>query len=169
MKQNQTLLLVLGVALLIAAGYVVMQNSTQQQPYTPPTPAVITVETTPSPEPAETGMMKKEEPITIFLTPDKGNNSTQAGTVILSQENGKVKVVIDASPMGSSQPAHIHKGKCPDVGDVVYPLTSVNEGKSETILDTTLADLRAKGDLAINIHKSAAEIKVYTSCGNLPR
>ncbi len=97
------------------------------------------------------------------------NNSTESGTATLKEEGGKVKVTLKltGAPAGVTQPAHIHVGKCPDVGAVKYPLTSPVDGMSETTLDVTLAQLKSELPLGINVHKSAAEAKVYISCGDI--
>lgn len=97
------------------------------------------------------------------------NGSGESGSAVLSEKDGKVTVTLDmtGTPLDVPQPAHIHAGSCPDVGAVAYPLTNVVNGKSETVIDTTFAKLDAKEPLAINVHKSAAESKVYVSCGNL--
>lgn len=99
-------------------------------------------------------------------------NSGESGTATLQEIDGKVTVTItmaqDPFP-DTSQPAHIHGGSCPDVGAVKYSLTPVVNGKSVTILPITLSDLRNQGDLAINVHKSAQEITVYTACGEIPK
>ncbi len=100
------------------------------------------------------------------------NDSGQNGTVVLSEEDGKTKVVINltAAPgasVSASQPAHIHDGSCPTPGAVKYPLTNVVNGKSETIIDTTIDQLKSSLPLAVNVHKSPTEIAVYTACGDL--
>mgnify|MGYP001567902291 CR=1 FL=1 len=108
-------------------------------------------------------MMKK----TVTLAEE--NKSGQAGTAVLEETDGKVKVTIDltGTKYKEAQPAHIHIGVCPGVGAVKYPLTSVVAGKSTTVLMVTMADLAAAGPLAINVHKSASEASVYTACGSL--
>lgn len=98
------------------------------------------------------------------------NNSKQDGTVTLMEVGGKVKVSLEvANASTTAEPAHIHMGKCAVPEDVKYPLTNVVNGKSETMLpaDVTLDKLMAMGDLSINVHKSATELKSYTACGNL--
>ena len=70
-------------------------------------------------------------------------------------------------PQGVPQPAHIHAGACPDVGDIIFPLNNVVNGKSRTILDTSLEYLRSLEPLAINVHKSVPESEIYVSCGDL--
>ncbi len=100
------------------------------------------------------------------------NNSGQDGTAtVTTGADGKTTVVLNlkvgpAGP-GVPQPAHIHTGSCPDVGGVKYPLTNVVDGKSTTTgIDVTLATL-TKDAYAINVHKSAPEVSVYTSCANV--
>ncbi len=80
----------------------------------------------------------------------------------------KVELIMLNAPEGAEQPAHIHKGTCTTLDPApAFPLETVKEGKSTTIVKTTLADLTSE-KYAINVHKSAAEASVYVSCGNLP-
>ena len=84
-------------------------------------------------------------------------------------QGGKVKVTLDVfnAPKGSVQPAHIHLGSCPDPGAVKYPLTSVSNGHSETMLDTSVGEILQQLPLAINVHKSVKDAKAYVACGNV--
>ena len=96
------------------------------------------------------------------------NNSAQDGIAILTEENGKTKVTITlSSPNSTPEPAHIHGGTCAAPGDVVFPLTNVVNGGSETVIGTTIANLEASAPLIINVHKSAAESKTYVACGDI--
>ena len=146
------------VVILIAGGvyYFFMGDKTQDAPEQVVT-ETKTVETT----------YKNVTERTIAL-PEQ-NDSGESGSAVLTEKDGKVTVSLDMTgfPAGVPQPAHIHVGSCPDVGAVAYPLTNVVDGKSETVLDTTFAKLDAKEPLAINVHKSVPESKVYVSCGNL--
>ncbi|MFN8499405.1 MAG: CHRD domain-containing protein [Anaerolineae bacterium] len=98
------------------------------------------------------------------------NNSGQTGTATLTAMGDQTQVVINvpAGPGGTPQPAHIHDGTCAAPGKVVWPLTNVVDGKSTTMVNAKLADI-ATGGYLINIHKSAAEVSVYTSCGQVPQ
>lgn len=98
------------------------------------------------------------------------NNSKETGTATLREVNGKVVVTLNVTgePKGAVQPAHIHLGACPNPGAIKYPLTNVVDGKSETALNVTMDKLRGELPLAVNVHKSASQSKVYVSCGNLP-
>ena len=100
------------------------------------------------------------------------SDSSQSGTATLSDENGKLKVILDITGASSQvpQPAHIHTGNCPRIGPVVYGLTDVSGNHSETTLDTNLEELMASNTtLSINVHKSYDDFKTYTSCGDLKK
>ena len=106
------------------------------------------------------------------VTVDLGeeNDSGESGTATLEEKEGKVTVTVNLAGYptdGTAQPAHLHVGACPGVGAVKYPLTSIVNGTSVTTLDVTLAQLTSELPLALNVHKSAAEAKVYTACGGL--
>jgi hypothetical protein len=105
-----------------------------------------------------------QQSITINLTAQ--NDSGQNGTAVLTPDGAGTRVVISLSNAPGPHPAHIHTGSCPTPGAVVFPLTSVMDGKSETTVAATIADIM-KEPHAINVHKSPQEIPVYTSCGNL--
>lgn len=114
------------------------------------------------------GSMGQDGILTVTLAEVTDSATKQTGTATLVEKNGKVVVTVKVTPVQSGpQPAHIHVGSCPGVGAVAYPLTNLVNGTSTTMLDVTMADLKAKKPLAINIHKSADESKVYTACGSL--
>ncbi len=97
------------------------------------------------------------------------NDSEESGSVMLTEENGKVIVTInvEGEPNAAIQPAHIHAGSCPTPGAVKYPLMNVVEGKSVTTLNVSLDQLKAQMPLAINLHESNAKISNYVACGDL--
>lgn len=96
------------------------------------------------------------------------NGSGQSGTAVITEENGQLHVVITLSNgTAVAQPAHIHKGTCANLDPVpTYPLTSVVNGKSDSLVSVTMADL-SQGTYAINVHKSAAEVTTYVACGDI--
>lgn len=146
---NKNLVIGIVVLLLLVGGYFFMNR-----------PSSETVTTIPEDQQMAAGYM-------VNLLPQ--NDSSQSGTATLTEENGKVKVslTISGGAQGIAQPAHIHLGACPDVGAVKYPLTSVSNGTSETMLDVSFDQLRSELPLGINVHKSADEAKVYVACGDL--
>ena len=157
MNRNTLIIVVVLILVLLGIWFVANNNTQNTTQNTTVAPTQAMTEATPTP---------KNE-ITIQL--NEQNNSSESGTATLTEENGKVKVTLNIAntPNGVSQPAHIHVGSCPNPGDVKYPLTSVVNGVSETTLGVSLAELRALQPIAINVHKSAPEIKTYVSCGNL--
>ena len=105
--------------------------------------------------------------VTIKL--DAQNHSGETGTATLTPEGDKTKVVIELSngPKGVAQPAHIHMGTCDKLDKAPkWKLEAVKDGKSVTLVPVSLETI-LKDKTAINVHKSAAEIQVYVSCGNI--
>ena len=118
-----------------------------------------------SPSPSQAAAMSGETTVTLKPV----NDFNEAGTAILKEENGQVRVTINLLGYTKDvvQPVHIHVGDCPGVGAVKYPLTSVVNGASTTLLSVTLESLKKEMPLAINIHKSATEVSTYMACGPL--
>jgi hypothetical protein len=104
--------------------------------------------------------------VTVDLS--EQNGSGQSGTATLeSMDGGMTHVTIElSSPPADPQPAHIHSGTCAELGDVVYPLTNVEGGSSETDVAASLEDLQG-GDFAVNVHMSEADIGTYVACGDI--
>jgi hypothetical protein len=104
----------------------------------------------------------------VTVTLAEQNGSGQSGTATLTPVGeSQTTVVIELSnPPADPQPAHVHSGTCAELGDVVYPLTNVEGGASETTLDVALTELQS-GGLAINAHESEANIQNYIACGEI--
>lgn len=147
----KTLLAILVVIFLVAAGWYFFLSGKEGTPS-------LRLISTPSPK-------------TVSLSLLQLGGSGESGTATLKEVGGKVEVTLELSgaPSGVSQPAHIHKGACPGVGEVLYPLSSPKDGKSETTLNTTLETLMGQLPLAINVHKSTAQSNIYVSCGDLSK
>lgn len=100
------------------------------------------------------------------------SNSGESGTATLTAAGAQTKVVLNITgqPAGADQPAHIHEGNCTTTLNPApkYPLTDVKDGKSETTVNASLADL-ISGEYAINVHKSASELTTYVACGDIPK
>lgn len=110
----------------------------------------------------------KDDSKTIELS--SVNDSGIKGIVKLKPEGEKTRVLVllKGTPEGVSQPIHIHKGNCNELGAPKYPLNPVKEGKSKTTIDASLNDL-ISGEFAINAHKSKEEIQNYVACGNIEK
>lgn len=108
-----------------------------------------------------------ERKLVVNLLAD--NNSGQSGYAEIKEVNGKAKVEIKlfGAPLNSIEPAHIHVGNRPNLGAVKYPLNNVVNGLSETTLSISLDQLLSERPLGINVHKSAAEMNISVSSGNL--
>jgi hypothetical protein len=116
---------------------------------------------------AASATLAQDKPVTVDLFPQ--NASGEKGTVTLTPEGDKTQVVIKlaGAPNGVQQPAHIHDGSCAKLDPKPrVPLQNVVGGTSTTALDMKLEDIMSKGG-AINVHKSAADVKTYVACADL--
>ena len=98
------------------------------------------------------------------------NKSGESGSARLTPDGAdktKVEITLKGAPKGTPQPAHIHEGSCAKLDPKPkHGLENVVDGKSTTTVPVGIGEL-TKGGLAINVHKSADEIKTYVSCGNI--
>lgn len=104
--------------------------------------------------------------VKVTMAPQSG--SKESGTATLTKEGADTtKVVVNLTGATGQQPAHIHKGTCSNLDPKpTYPLSPLANGKSETVVKASLDDLE-KGGYAINVHKSAQDVKTYVSCGEI--
>ena len=110
--------------------------------------------------------LAQDKPMTVDLAAQ--NASGEKGTATLTPQGDKTQVVIKlAGAPSDAQPAHIHDGSCAKIDPKPrVPLQNVVNGSSTTTLDMKLGDIVSKGG-AINVHKSAADLKTYVACGDL--
>jgi hypothetical protein len=98
------------------------------------------------------------------------NKSGESGSAKLTPEGAdktRVEISLKGAPSGTPQPAHIHEGTCAKLDPKPkWGLENVVDGKSSTEVPVGLDELR-KGTYAINMHKSAEDLKTYVSCGNI--
>ncbi len=107
-----------------------------------------------------------QQPLTINLS--QQNNSGISGTAVLTPMGNQTRVVVNVSgPATGPLPAHVHVGQCPNPGAVVAPLTSIQNGTSETTVNMSIDQMRAARH-AVNLHKSPQEASVYVACGDIP-
>jgi hypothetical protein len=111
--------------------------------------------------------LAQDKPVTVNLSAQ--NASGESGTATLTPQGDKTQVVIKltGAPDTAQQPAHIHDGSCAKLDPKPrVPLQNVVGGNSTTTLDMKLGDIMGKGG-AINVHKSAADVKTYVACGDM--
>jgi hypothetical protein len=117
----------------------------------------------------EKSAKKKSDAKSVTVKLSQQNKSGESGTAKLTPAGDKTKVEINmkGAPKGVAQPAHVHEGTCAKLDPKPkYPLTNVMDGKSTSEVPADIKTLMA-GNLAINVHKSADEAKVYVACGNI--
>jgi hypothetical protein len=82
-------------------------------------------------------------------------------------EKTRVDVALANAPTDVGQPAHIHPGTCAKLDPKPkYPLTTVTDGTSTTIVDVPMSALTA-GGFSVNVHKSTTDLPTYIACGEL--
>jgi len=115
----------------------------------------------------ETSPAAIENP-TLTLPLREINNSDQEGTVTFRQLEVGIEVVINliGQAPGTSEPAYIHSGSCPNAGGIRYALTSVENGRSTSILNTDQATLINQMPLALAVHRSSSEIGIVVACAD---
>lgn len=97
------------------------------------------------------------------------NGSHEYGTVALKPHGATTGVEIHLinAPAGVAQPAHVHMGSCAKLDpSPKYPLQSVLDGTSDITLNVPIATL-LKSPMAVNVHKSADDLKDYVACADL--
>jgi len=101
--------------------------------------------------------------VTIALEGDQPGQafigSFEAGTSFMDVE-------VTPGAEGVAQPAHVHTGTCDAPGPIVYPIASVVEGRSFTILSADMDELLGS-DYIVNVHLSPEEADTYVSCAVL--
>jgi hypothetical protein len=117
------------------------------------------------------GTFSEAQQARVTVTLGAQSNSGESGTATLTDVGGnktKVEIAVTGQPANVPQPVHIHKGSCAQIDPApAYGLTTLVDGKSETVIDQPLSVLRRER-FAINGHKSAQEASTYVFCGDIP-
>jgi hypothetical protein len=96
------------------------------------------------------------------------NGSGQSGTARLTADGEKTRIVVEvANAPEVAQPSHVHEGTCDEIGDVVAPLKNLVDGRAESVVEMSLAELR-RGGLIVHAHKSEAEYDMSVACAEIP-
>lgn len=116
---------------------------------------------------SSTGSTVEERQMSVPLRAQ--NNSGESGMAVIRDQNGKtlVEVSMQREPSGASQPMHFHIGTCKAPGAIRYPLNSVVNGRSTTLLNISYGTFLTQLPLIINVHKSAAQSNIYVACGTV--
>ena len=162
----RTLITVIVIAAVAVLGLLYFKGENQ----------TATINTTGSPTPKATTPQATLSP-TLTTSPTPGPvvfelsamaSSSEKGKVTLTPTlAGKVQVSIKLDKNASVQSAHIHSGTCNNLGTIKYSLNSVVNGKSETTLNTSLAQLILQIPLAVDVHKSASQTSSVVACTDL--
>lgn len=122
-----------------------------------------------------------DDPLSFQIALEEQNNSgISGGAELKDQGDGttEVTLVVQGVAEKGEYAAHIHAGRCPEVGDITYPLVPVKfdanasagpsptTGVSVTVLDAPIDEILAQQS-AVNLHLST-DPSVYVSCGDLP-
>lgn len=107
-------------------------------------------------------------PTSLTIPLGAQNSSGESGTATLTQTSGGLKVVVSLDGATGTQPTHIHEGTCAKLDPAPkWPLENTVNGKgTSTVAGVTIAQLLA-GTYAINVHKSATDLKDYVACGDI--
>ena len=106
---------------------------------------------------------------TLTVTMKVLNNSGETGTATLTStpDGTKVVVALKGAPAGP-QPIHIHAGTCGKINAAPeWPLTSLANGASTSVVKGVTIDDMLKSPYAINVHKSNDDLGTYVACGNI--
>ena len=121
--------------------------------------------------------------VTVRLAPVRGSGAS--GTAILTQQGGKLSIVIKMANRAMSgmkmqengspkmtptqaEGAHIHRGSCPRPDPKpLYPLQPVVNGTSTTTLTNTDLNKLTSGQYTISVHKTKTDAKNPIACGDI--
>jgi len=155
---NKSVIAILGIVVVLGIGLYLWSTGAFTQAPSGPGTADESVKVS---EPEETN--------SVIVVLREQNDSGESGTAILSEVDGKVRIVLNltGAPEDVSQPAHIHVNNCADIAGVQYPLASPVNGSSETMLEVSMEELQAGLPFSVNVHKSPEEASVYVACGDI--
>lgn len=104
---------------------------------------------------------------TVSLHPQHASH--EHGTATLTQEGADLIVSIAVRDMpGSGAPefAHIHHGRCGDLGSATsYDLQPIRDGRSKTKLKNVSLATFAAAPYSIAIHQTLAHVSHHIACG----
>lgn len=108
----------------------------------------------------------KPTPKPIFVNLYAPKQSSPSGYVRLSEVTGKILIQLK-SDSTLDKIGFIYKGACAANGEIVYPLASLKDGKSQTIWETSMDSIAKNLPLSIKVFKDAKNLKTFTRCADL--
>ena len=98
--------------------------------------------------------------------PDEGGDMGSANVTAAAGEQVRITIQLDGAPE-EALPAEIREGTCDDLGtEAVHELTEVEAGRSETLLDASMDELRTT-PYAIVVGADHGGREAYVACGEL--
>lgn len=111
--------------------------------------------------------LKKPTSFSIVLNEQGGSGQSGLATFEVKNDVIAVRIRLVGFVPDVTQPAHIHKGTCEEVGEDIFYITPVVNGQTDTNIISDWDELAASFPLVLNVHKSEAEKDIYTSCGQV--
>ena len=109
----------------------------------------------------------QQKSVTVRIHPQNKSGESGSAKLTADGDQTKVEISLKGAAKAGSQPAHIHDGSCKKLDPKPrYGLSNVENGKSTTTVPVKLEELTG-GNLAINVHKSAQDLKTYVACGDI--
>ncbi len=114
-------------------------------------------------------------PVTHRVVMNAENNSGQGGFALLTPlSGGKTRVELDILPGNDPRKvaAHVHDGRCGEIGAIKAGLTDLEPNAAASGHFTSTSEIglaleaMLKGTFAINVH-DARDFSLYVSCGEI--
>lgn len=97
------------------------------------------------------------------------NKSGVKGTAQIKEEEGDALILVNLVGIKPENDIymHIHEGKCPKLGKILFDLNSLRDEKSQTKLSIGIEDLKKSMPLSINVHSLLDNKEIEVACGDL--
>ncbi len=104
---------------------------------------------------------------TVALWPQHGSHEHGKATFVQKGPDVVVTIVVSDMPAGGAPEfAHIHQGRCGDLGAATkYDLEPIRDGRSVTTLKNVSLDMFARATYAVAIHQTLAHVSRHIACG----
>jgi len=111
--------------------------------------------------------LKIKEPVQPLLANLYAPKQTKAsGYVRLSEVAGKILIQLK-SDSTADKTGIISSGSCAANTKIVYPLVSLKDGKSQTIWEINMEELKKQLPLSVKVYKDLKNLNSYTRCAEI--